>query len=406
MNKEYVKLPNAWEWRKLGDVCEKITDGSHFSPKATETGYPYITVKDVNDEGKIDFKNCLFISEDDFCKLKASSCNPLKNDVLFSKDGTVGKVSIVDFAADFVVLSSLAILRPSKKLDSYYLAYAMKNPSFLKYAEDKKTGAAIKRVVLRTIKEFHIPLPPLEEQKRIVQKLDGLFAKADKAIALLDESIASASALLPSVLNEVFDLEVIEKWGKFQFDKIAKFIDYRGKTPVKTEYGIILITAKNVRFGYLSKEPKEFIASEAYDGWMTRGIPKAGDILFTTEAPLGNVALLDTNEKRAFAQRLVTFQKISDDYDSKFLYWYLLSPIFQKELNDSATGTTVKGIKASVLKKFEIPLPPLNIQTEVVAHLDAVRDKSERLSAKLKVQRDELVALKASLLDKAFKGEL
>ena len=239
-----------------------------------------------------------------------------------------------------------------------------------------------------------------------MEKLDGLFAKADKAIALLDESIASASALLPSVLNEVFDLEVIEKWGKFQFDKIAKFIDYRGKTPVKTEYGIILITAKNVRFGYLSKEPKEFIASEAYDGWMTRGIPKAGDILFTTEAPLGNVALLDTNEKRAFAQRLVTFQKISDDYDSKFLYWYLLSPIFQKELNDSATGTTVKGIKASVLKKFEIPLPPLNIQTEVVAHLDAVRDKSERLSAKLKVQRDELVALKASLLDKAFKGEL
>ena len=61
MNKEYVKLPNAWEWRKLGDVCEKITDGSHFSPKATETGYPYITVKDVNDEGKIDFKGVLKI---------------------------------------------------------------------------------------------------------------------------------------------------------------------------------------------------------------------------------------------------------------------------------------------------------------------------------------------------------
>ena len=140
------------------------------------------------------------------------------------------------------------------------------------------------------------------------------------------------------------------KWKKYIFKDIAKFIDYRGKTPKKTDTGIPLITAKNVRMGYVSEEPKEFIANEDFEGWMTRGIPKVGDILFTTEAPLGNVAELTLPYRIALAQRLVTFQPLKDDYISKFLKYYMLSPIFQRELWREATGTTVKGIKTSILK--------------------------------------------------------
>jgi type I restriction enzyme, S subunit len=110
--------------------------------------------------------------------------------------------------------------------------------------------------------------------------------------------------------------------------------------------------------GTLNSEPKEYIGQSDFDEWMTRGLPQKGDVLFTTEAPLGNTAILDTDEKRAFAQRLITFQPKKEVYISKFLFYYLLSPVFHEELASKATGTTVKGIKASILKKFQIPLPP------------------------------------------------
>lgn len=192
------------------------------------------------------------------------------------------------------------------------------------------------------------------------------------------------------------------KWKKYIFKDIAKFIDYRGKTPKKTDTGIPLITAKNVRMGYVSEEPKEFIANEDFEGWMTRGIPKVGDILFTTEAPLGNVAELTLPYRIALAQRLVTFQPLKDDYISKFLKYYMLSPIFQRELWREATGTTVKGIKTSILKKFEIPLPPLPEQKRIVAKLDGLFEKIDQAISLLEENIAHTEALMGSVLDGIF----
>lgn len=192
----------------------------------------------------------------------------------------------------------------------------------------------------------------------------------------------------------------------YQFNKITKFIDYRGKTPKKTEYGIPLITAKNIKFGYLSEQPKEFISEDDYDGWMTRGIPKSGDILFTTEAPLGNVCLLNTNEKRAFAQRAIIFQPISDDtYISKYLFYYLMSPPFMEELDSKKTGTTVKGIKSSILKKFQIPLPPLSEQQRIVSKLNLLFEKIDKSIALHQKNMDEADVFMGSVLNDVF-GEL
>src|SRR5260221_470199 len=102
-----------WTAKALGDVCEKITDGSHRTPPFTQQGYPFATVAHVDDDGKIDLASCKRISAADFEELKRNDCRPLPGDVLFSKDGTVGKLALVDFDTDFVVLSSLAILRRS-----------------------------------------------------------------------------------------------------------------------------------------------------------------------------------------------------------------------------------------------------------------------------------------------------
>jgi len=190
---------------------------------------------------------------------------------------------------------------------------------------------------------------------------------------------------------------------EYQFDKITKFIDYRGKTPEKTENGIPLITAKNIKFGYLSEEPKEFISKDNYDDWMSRGIPNKGDILFTTEAPLGNVCILDTNKKRAFAQRTIVFQPLSDDiYISNYLFYYLMSPIFIDELDSKKTGTTVYGIKSSILKKFKIPLPPLEKQKRIVSKLDSLFEKIDKSISLHQKNIDETNIFMASVLNNVF----
>lgn len=194
----------------------------------------------------------------------------------------------------------------------------------------------------------------------------------------------------------------MNNWRTFVFKDIARFIDYRGKTPTKTQTGIPLITAKNVRYGYLSNEPREYIAEKDYKSWMTRGIPENGDIVFTTEAPLGNVAELETNEKIALAQRIVTFHPINNQYYSKFLKYYLLSPIFQQELWSRATGTTVKGIKTAILKQFLIPLPELSEQHRLAAKLDSLFALIDRTVTLVEQNSTNAQHLMASVLNDVF----
>src|SRR6266542_1373971 len=157
-----------WATKTLADVCERITDGSHRTPPFTERGYPFATVVHVDDDGMIDFASCSRISQKEFEELKRNDCRPLRGDVLFSKDGTVGKVAVIDFDADFVVLSSLAILRPKQAvLDQRFLAYALRSESVLRQAINRKSGSAIRRIVLRDLRHVSIPVPPLAEQGRI-----------------------------------------------------------------------------------------------------------------------------------------------------------------------------------------------------------------------------------------------
>jgi type I restriction enzyme S subunit len=156
-------MKKGWVNHRLEEVCREITDGSHFSPKTADKGYPYVTVRDINDD-MINFSNCKFITSSDYHQLLKNGCKPNKGDVLFSKDGTVGKVSLIDYDKDFVVLSSLAIIRPdSNRIDSTFLKWILKSPAFLEEAVGKKTGAAIRRIILRNLKLIPIPVPPIPE---------------------------------------------------------------------------------------------------------------------------------------------------------------------------------------------------------------------------------------------------
>ncbi len=156
---------------------------------------------------------------------------------------------------------------------------------------------------------------------------------------------------------------------------MAAIIDYRGKSPRKVSSGIPLVTAKIVKGGQILA-PEEFIAEEDYDEWMRRGIPEAGDVLLTTEAPLGEIAQLD-GRKIALAQRLITLRGRADMVDNRFLKFAMQSRFVQNQLRARSTGTTVHGVRQSELRKVQLPVPPLPEQLAIAHILGTLDDKIE-----------------------------
>lgn len=196
-----------------------------------------------------------------------------------------------------------------------------------------------------------------------------------------------------------------KEWKTETLQNLAKFIDYRGRTPKKTESGIPLITAKNIRDGYIKREPREFIAENDFDDWMTRGIPQVGDVVITTEAPMGNVASIDITEKFAMAQRAICLQFFVKDSNRYFSHC-LRSPQFKSLLNTHGTGTTVKGIKAATLKQLLIPLPPLAEQKVIADKLDELLAQVESTKARLDAIPAILKSFRQSVLAAAISGKL
>ena len=168
----------------------------------------------------------------------------------------------------------------------------------------------------------------------------------------------------------------MKEWKQYKLiDILDKVIDYRGKTPQKTESGIPLITAKIIKDGRILP-PNEFIAESNYEKWMVRGIPQEGDVVLTVEAPLGEVAQLD-NRKIALAQRVVTLRGKKGVLDNTYLKYFLMSNVGQARLKARETGTTVTGIKQSELREVMIDCPDYTTQIKIASILNAIDTKIE-----------------------------
>ncbi|MCI5897358.1 MAG: restriction endonuclease subunit S, partial [Sutterella sp.] len=196
------------------------------------------------------------------------------------------------------------------------------------------------------------------------------------------------------------------KWKWIQLENLFLFIDYRGKTPTKSECGIRLITASNVKKGYIDHQRVEYISLSEYESRQSRGISKKGDILFTTEAPLGNAALADLDTYSA-GQRVITLRSSNNLMLHEFAVYEILSSFFQKILKDNATGTTAKGIKAARLKKLWIPVPPLEEQARIGAKIRLLfgqMDYAEKTYRELSGPLSE--RFRQLCLEKAIQGKL
>lgn len=303
-------------------------------------------------------------------------------------------------------------------------------------------GAANVSLSITSIKGIEIPLPSFARQQEIVDKFKSV-AMEEK---LLLEEMYHQKVLLEKLREQLLQdaitgkltdkerqqntfqkttvdyrtndeqgrtsthvtskenlLELPNNWVWAQVSELFKFIDYRGKTPTKLKSGIRLITAKNVKKGNLSLDPEDFISLEEYQERMTRGFPAIGDILFTTEAPLGNICLLDIEEQSiSTGQRLITLQKKHSEINNKLIMFFILSPLYQKYLYENSTGVTAKGIKAGKLKEMLVPLPPISEQNLIVNKLEYCFSLCEELSKRFKRNDEHAKLLIRTVLREEF----
>jgi len=270
----------------------------------------------------------------------------------------------------------------------------------------------------------HLPFlaPSISEQQRIAEYLDTQCAKIDSTIAKTQQIIDKLKAYKQSVITEAVTKglnpdapmkdsgiewigEIPEHWRIAPLTKqLESIVDYRGKTPEKVDEGIFLITAKNIKNGKINYEiSQEYIRPEEYEEIMRRGKPAIGDVLFTTEAPLGEVANID-NENIALAQRVIKFRPLSS-LNSFFLKYWIMGQGFQQFLTTLSTGSTATGIKASKLFAFRIADAPLQEQQEIVSYLDDKCVKIDGYIAKKQEVIEKLTAYKKSLIFEVVTGK-
>ena len=187
-------VPEHWEVSAIKRYADKITDGAHVSPETENGVFHFVSTKDVGVDS-IDFENCLRTSEQSFDYLVKTGCRPLLGDVLFSKDGTIGRTVVVREDRDFVVASSLIIIRPTASiLDSNFLNCLCQSQSITNQVECFVKGAGLPRLSIQNLTKVIGCFPPLDEQKTIaafldseLAKFDTLTAEAQRAIDLLQE---------------------------------------------------------------------------------------------------------------------------------------------------------------------------------------------------------------------------
>lgn len=417
MNK--VICPKDWVVVSISQVVSAsglISDGDWVESKDQDVNgsVRLIQLADIGD-GYFRNKSQRFMTSEKVIELNGTYLK--KGDVLVARmPDPLGRACVFPgIGQDAVTVVDVCLIRTNEQsgMTSALLKYWINSPTIRSKIEANASGTTRKRITRKKLEQFELPLPPLAEQKIIVEKLDTLLAQVETTKARLERVPQILKRFRQSVLAAAVSGRLTEEWrGQLKFKAstmtlgdAAIFIDYRGKTPTKTTSGIPLITAKNIRPGFISREPREYIAEDNYETWMTRGTPRIGDVLVTTEAPMGNVANVDLDYRFALAQRAICLQFI-EDVNPYYASIFMQARKFQKELEENSTGTTVQGIKAARLKKISIEYPCLSEQTEIVRRVEQLFAHADTIEQQVNNALAKVNNLTQSILAKAFRGEL
>ena len=398
---ELYTLPDGWEWKKLGDVT-KFKQGSQIPINEQSTIYEngadrFIRIVDYTQ------------NTDDIRYIKHNPKNTFvsSDEVIMVRYGNVG---FVGRGIDGVLANNMFKVIPNGDYLSNDYIYKFLNSNIVQniivQSNNSSTMSAINFKLVSTIP---FVLPPLEEQKRIVAKLDNLFAKIDKAIALHQKNIDEADIFMASVLNDVFvelnTNETIEL--KYITSKIGSGSTPRGGQKAYKNEGISLIRSMNVHDNGFRSKGLVFIDDEQANKLDNVTIKENDILLNITGASVARCCIVDKNYLPARVNQHVSIIRLEDKFIPNFLHYYIISPSVKSDLLFSSSGgATREAITKSMLEEFKVPKVSIVTQQKVVAYLDEISNKIEKIKQIQKEKMQSLKELKASILDKAFKGEL
>ncbi|WP_427501103.1 restriction endonuclease subunit S [Methylomonas sp. MED-D] len=456
--------PNGWIVVALGDLCSKPQYG--FTTKSTVEGtVKYLRTTDLT-SGKINWDKVPFcITEPDDERYQLED-----NDIVISRAGSVGFHCLVKQPpAQTVFASYLIRFKPDKAIFPEYLSLFLRSRDYWEQLKSKAVGVAVQNVNATSLSELVVPVAPLNEQIRIADKLDSVLAKVDAAQARLEKIPALLKRFRQSVLaaatsgeltrewreqsrlyeeknsahevinliqtrklawinennqhNEVSrvkkrvhaflangDIETTDlpdnwAWAKLE-DVVLMVVDCHNKTAPYVDNGIALVRTTNIRDGRFIWEDLRYVSEETYQYWSKRCLPEPGDVVFTREAPMGEAAIIPEGAKICLGQRTMLFRSIEDQFSAKFLLIALMDPRFRERSENIAVGTGVKHYRVGDVSELNVPVPPVEEQTEIVRRVESLFAQADAVEKQYRAAKQRLDRLSQSLLVKAFRGEL
>lgn len=408
---ELGEIPVEWEVSRLDTISTKITDGSHYSPEPTpNTGYLIATVKDMLNSS-FNLNSCVEITSADFDALVRNGCKPSKDDILFSKDGTIGKVFVFDGNNDIVLLSSIALIRLNgRNAFPQYVGQVLKSHIFYNQLDGLMSGSAIRRLVLKAIKSIKLPLPPLAEQQKIATILSTVDEKIEVIEAQISQTQELKKGLMQKLLTEGIghtrfkDSElgsIPESWEVVKLGEVST--SFSGGTPSRriTEYyengTIPWVKSGEVNQSNI-ENTEERITEKAIRESSARIIKPNSILVALYGATAGNVGRLRI--EAASNQAVLAINSKNSNISNDFIYHYLKQTT--KELISLTQGSGQPNLSKSIIVKLEITVPSKEEQKQIVDILTTIDSKLEVLESKKQHYQD----LKKGLMQQLLTGKI
>ena len=397
------KVPKNWCWVRFSKIINLISgrDAKLTDCNSLGIGIPYIL-------GASNLENNVFTIER---WIENPQVISLKNDVLLSVKGTIGKVYLQKEEKVNISRQIMAI-RTSSTLFPRFTYWLVNNIS----DSFRQAGnGLIPGISREDILQKEVPLPPLPEQQRIVDRIESLFAKLDEAKQKTQEALNSYETRKAAILHKAFTGELtarwrkehglgMESWEKYKFNDILDVRDGTHDSPTYFDQGFPLITSKNLKDGKITDKDLKFISKEDYDKINERSKVDIGDILFAMIGTIGNPVVVETQPK--FAIKNVALFKNIGKASPYFVKYFLESKKVIDRMEKDAKGSTQKFVSLCYLRAFNILLPKSKEQTEIVRILDDLLAKEQQAKEAAEAVLDQIDLMKKSILARAFRGEL
>ena len=375
------------------DIAKKIQYG--YTGKTVKSGnYKYLRITDIQNQ-KVDWDSVPISDITSESEIEKYKLEP--DDILFARTGaTVGKSFLVEEVQNSIFASYLIRIKPKEIVYPKFLYLFFQSENYWQQIRGHEVGAAQPNVNGQKLGLIKVPLPKIEIQKVIVSKLDELFLKIDKCILLLEQNLKYSKALISSGLDEEF----INLEAKFKKKPLAEIVTViNGRAYKQTEmfdngkYPILRVGNffSNRGWYYSDMELDENKYCEK------------GDLLYAWSASFG--PKIWDGEKSIYHYHIWKLVPTSDNVSKKFMY-YLLERDTDKIKEEGGRGVGMIHITKGDIEKRMMVLPPIDIQEAAVSRIEKIYELHEKLTIELKLKLDNMKALKSSLLDQAFKGEL